>query len=556
MRQQIITILVFIGLMFSTPALAGEDDRALTDAQWQEDLSQMDVALRNDHFSLFKLIEEDVYAGAVDALREKIPTLDDQEIILEMAKIVSLVKDGHTRLAIPRAYPSLALATEYGHSGAVPVKFETLTFTSLPVSFYAFEDGLYITGATQDYQHLIGKKVVKIGNKTAEEALEAAKPYTFYENNSRAILMAADRLSLPMILQQAGLIEETNTTTLVVAGEGGEDVIALPSLTGELTDWVSYSPEDVPLWQQDRGKFWYQVLPDQNAIYVRLDEFVEFPSPPFSDFVAETLEAAKEAGVEKYILDLRHNSGGTGTWTTSFINGLSRSEFNSYGKLFVLIGRETFSASQMLLHGFEEFTYAMFVGEEGGSKPTHYGDSKKMQLANSGLTLRVSSRFWPSWMSGDFREANNPHIDAGPTSEAYFSGQDPALQAIYEYQVPETLGQQIAEQFRLGKIQNAVILLMRNITDSSISDHSLAVPDLVQTGYQLIEDGLVRPGYYTFLLTHMYFPKTVESIIGIGYGNEVVGNSEAAVKLYQEALTIQPENSAALAGLERLSSQE
>ena len=210
----------------------------------------------------------------------------------------------------------------------------------------------------------------------------------------------------------------------------------------------------------------------------------------------------------------------------------------------------------MLLNGFEEFTYAMFVGEKGGSSPTHFGDSKKINLENSGITLRVSKLYWPSWLSGEFRDANNPHIDAGPTSEAFYAGRDPALEAINTYHVPATFGEQISEQFRLGKIQNGVILFMRRLTDGTIKDHTMDVPDLVQSGHQLLDEGMDRPGYFIFLLTYQYFPKTADLVAGYGRSNEILGNKENAGELYQEALELDPENSVALAGLERLSSQE
>ena len=68
------------------------------------------------------------------------------------------------------------------------------------------------------------------------------------------------------------------------------------------------------------------------------------PVTPYGDFVAETIAAAQEAGVSRFVIDLRHNSGGIGTWVTPFVTGLGKSEFNEYGRLFVLVGRNTFSA--------------------------------------------------------------------------------------------------------------------------------------------------------------------------------------------------------------------
>jgi hypothetical protein len=257
------------------------------------------------------------------------------------------------------------------------------------------------------------------------------------------------------------------------------------------------------------------MLGEPKAMYVQVNEFEENPVSPYGDFVARTLEAARAAGAERFIVDLRNNFGGFGAWVTPFVTGLGRSEYNEYGRLHILVGRTTFSAAQRFMHQFEELTYATFVGEPGGAKPSHFGDSKRVVLKHSGLTLRVSTIYWHSWLANDFRDAIKPHIPAPLSSADYFSGTDPALAAALEYRSPKTLAAQIDEQFRLGNNQNALLLYTRFMSDASIANHRRVIPQLRRMADRLMEDGLVKQGYFVYFLANGSYPGDAETEAGL-----------------------------------------
>ena len=167
------------------------------------------------------------------------------------------------------------------------------------------------------------------------------------------------------------------------------------------------------------------------------------------------------------------------------------------------------------MHKFEEFTYAMFVGEQSGAKPSHFGDGRRVVLENSGLTLRVSTIYWHSWLANDFRDAINPHISAALSSGDYFNGRDPVLDAALQYEAPDTLALQIEEQFRQGKNQNALLLYQRYMADGTIRNHKQAVPDLLAMADRLVQDEMVRPGYFIYFLADRTFPGDPEIESGL-----------------------------------------
>ncbi|MDH3587866.1 MAG: S41 family peptidase [Gammaproteobacteria bacterium] len=487
---------------------ASNEARTISDQQWTADLQQLATSIKTIHFKPFHVLPEVEFNAAVEQLESQIPELSEREIIVRMAEIVARLGDGHTRLHIPRLYPELALPAELGHSGTKPPKFDSLKFRQSPVRFQLFSDGLFVVAATPRHRDLIGQKVLSFDETPVDEAIEASKLVSFFENESRAKLMAPDRLALPDVIHILGISASSELIELTTVDHTGHELTtALQTLNDPKQSFVSDAPPSLPLWLARRSEYrWYEILSDSDAIYVQVNEFEENPATPYGDFVAETLEAARKAGVSRYVIDLRHNFGGVGAWVTSFVTGLGSSEFNEYGRLYVLVGRTTFSAAQFFMHKFEELTYAMFVGEPSGAKPSHFGDGRRIVLENSGLTLRVSTIYWHSWLTNDFRAAINPHLSAPISSSDYFNGFDPVLDAALRYKVPGSLAMQINEQFRQGKNQNALLLFQRYMSDGRIRNHKKVIPDLLAMADKLVEDGLVQPGYFVYFLANASYP--------------------------------------------------
>ncbi len=134
--------------------------------------------------------------------------------------------------------------------------------------------------------------------------------------------------------------------------------------------------------------------------------------------------------------DLRRNGGGNGYYNRDIVRALVRSRFDAPGRLFVITGRRTFSAAQMLISDLESWTNPIFVGEPSASRGNHFGDSRRLVLPNSGVTVRVSTLYWQYWDPRDERPWIEPQLPTPLTSDDYRAGRDPALAAIAHYVAP------------------------------------------------------------------------------------------------------------------------
>jgi len=426
----------------------------LTVQQWQEDIDFLARTVAEKHRHPFDRVARADFDKAVAALRERIPGLADHEVIVGMVKLVAMLRDGHSRLTLPIA------ADPQSHTPTAGPK-EGLAYRALPLRFYLFDDGLYVQSAAPDRRDLVGSRVLRIGKLTAEAALEAIRPAVHYDSEMWLKLVGPQYLRIPEILQACGVTDTPGETPLTLEKSGQTRTVVLrPLPPGPEPAWVAWSDvsgQAKPLYLKDPGKsFWFEILPDRKAIYVQVNAIQNDPAESLAAFSGRMMDAAKAAGAERIVLDLRLNGGGNNYLNRGLVLALVGAEgFNRYGRLFTIIGRNTFSAAMSLVSALERWTETIFVGEPTGNTPSQYGDARRYVLPHSGLTVRLSSVYWRDGDVDERRPWVAPDIATGVTWADHAAGRDPALDAALAYQAPDSLLGQIKEKFRWGGMSAA-----------------------------------------------------------------------------------------------------
>jgi len=116
-------ILLAFVLSATAPLSASEPAggaRELSDADWRADLDQVVDRIESEHSQPFHRVSKTQLEGTAEALREDIRGLSDVEVMLRLAELVALVGDGHTRLALARLDPALAMPLEANHGSTPP----------------------------------------------------------------------------------------------------------------------------------------------------------------------------------------------------------------------------------------------------------------------------------------------------------------------------------------------------------------------------------------------------------------------------------------------------
>jgi hypothetical protein len=95
----IAVLLLYSGRVPANQTLTGIAAPSKSDLdKWLEDLRYLAEEMPRRHRNLFHTMTREQFAGAVKALEERIPVLARHQIIVEMARILALVGDGHTNI--------------------------------------------------------------------------------------------------------------------------------------------------------------------------------------------------------------------------------------------------------------------------------------------------------------------------------------------------------------------------------------------------------------------------------------------------------------------------
>lgn len=384
---------------------------------WSADLDHWLAAVEREHYVYRgKELPEALLARA-DWLREAIPRLSDQRILLELQRLAALVGDGHTNVR--------PFAT----------RFET---TALPLRFYFFADGLFVIDAHPGFERWIGSQVLAIGATGADVFLARLADYVSRDN------VYTTRWTGPTLLRLTGTLEaiaegiEPARIPVTLRTPAGEEtqVVFTPAREEPSPGTPKLGPSRVPgappppLYLQDVARaHWFRAL-DERTLYVQFNQVVDAPGQTLAEFAARLASAIAEHGPARLVLDVRHNNGGDATLLGPLMRTLREFERGRPGaELVVLMGRNTFSAAQIFLAQVDRDTQAVFAGEPSSSRPNFVGEENQVRLPWSGGSGSISNRYHET-IPGDARAFIAPDLAFELSSADYFANRDPLLELV------------------------------------------------------------------------------------------------------------------------------
>jgi len=409
--------------------LVGLDDTSKMSREegWRYDLQLLSREVKRKAYLTFRGTSEAEFDTAFKRLSDAVPNLTDAQIAVEMMKLMRKVGDGHSGLL----------------GGMRPEFLQTL-----PVQFYMFEEGLFIISADPKYKDLLGAQVLKFGDRTTNEVVKALDPLISRDNAIWIKQIAPYRLRHLPLLNALGLIPDAQKVSLTIRGvDNKERAVMLttdtsqPNIWSTLPNpktWVNLAqgvPAPLPLYLKNMSsKYWFEYLPEAKSVYFQFNGVRNDSKESLAAFSERLFKFIDENEVEKLVIDMRWNNGGNTFLLMPLVHGLIKNDkINHRGKLFVIIGRRTYSAAQNASTFFERHTNAVFVGEPTGSSPNFVGEEDQLTLTYSKLMVNVSDLYWQSSHPQDHRTWIAPLIYVPPTFEAYRANRDTALEAILAY---------------------------------------------------------------------------------------------------------------------------
>src|SRR6266404_2173669 len=548
--------LIFVFLYLSVfassfTAQTGKPNSVVNNAEaekWRQDLFYMAEEMPKYHKNLFHAVTREQFAAAVGRLSEKIPSLARHQIIVEMARIVAMVGDGHTNIA--------------------PTRDPKIGFRVFPIKLYFFADGLYVRAATREHADIVGTRVRRIGNVSTEQAYQSVREIIGRDNGMDAKFFAPFLLSMPEVLHALGMINDMEECRFEVEKEGQTKAVTLkPFGQAQMmppdTDlsWASEpnwidaretAQQPTPLWLKDsQNKFWFEYLTGSGTVYVQFNQVGNKDNETVEEFSRRLLAFVDSNPVSRLVLDLRLNRGGNGDFARPILRGIIKADkIDQKGKLFTIIGRSTWSAAQFLVNDLEKYTNTILVGEPTGGKPNSFGDSHKITLPNSGITVRVSTLWWQQ-DERDKRQWTAPELAADLTFEDYRANIDPALKIALNYAGGKTLGLLLTEALSANDPQLAAARYKEWRT-APVNRYANAEEQVNRLGYELIGMKRLDQAIEAFKLNVAAHPQSANVYDSLAEAYLISGNRELAIKNFEKALALEPSMSSAIEALKKL----
>jgi tetratricopeptide (TPR) repeat protein len=475
------------------------------------------------------------------------------DIIVEMARIVALVRDAHTGIQ--------------GLLYQSPAQFHYI-----PAGLYLFKDGLYIYSADALYRGAVGGKVVRIGNASTEQAIAAVAPLISADNEMAVKERAPLYLATPEVLAALGLIETVDRVPVVIEKGGRRFPVSFATLPAprptndnwalgqrfsKMPSWVdARSPGAAgPVWlRQPTEYFWDTILPGSDTLYAQFNDVANKENETVSSWVEGLRTKLQTEDVQRFVLDLRWNTGGNNYLNKPLLLALIKSEkINRPGRLFVIIGRRNFSAAQNLINDIANYTDAIFVGEPTASTPNFFGDSTGITLPNSKLVVRASTLWWQDVDPRDRRKWTAPDLAAELTFEDYRRGRDPALDLIFSYKPEPPLAERMFGEFAKGRAETAVELY-RRFKAEPVHLYADTERPINSLGYRLLNEGKIKEAISVFRLNVESYPASPNVYDSLADAYLAAGDKKAALESYRKELELDPANGNAADAIRRLES--
>jgi len=365
--------------------------------KWLTDIKFVEDELPKRHKNLFFELSEASFYRQIKHIRSNIENLSDDEIKVLLFELVAGIKDGHSVLYLK-------------HKNQYPLRF------------YYFDDGIYLTQSTDEYAEFIGSELIAIGGHDITEVANRLTKCVSADNHQQFKNRFSNYLVVPEILKGLGLANDQAEFTFkndrqifsIILEPCPIDTLELKLISNMLH-----------LSNQTKN-YWYQLNNKENYVYFQYNSCMKDNTQSFKAFNKEMFQAIDKNNIQQIIVDMRHNGGGASWIINPFFRALrKRPHLNNPKKLFVIIGRQTFSSALMNTIRFMKKTNATLAGEETGGAPNGYGEIMFLKLMNANIQVVYSTQYFKQL--DEELNCIEPAIKVPNLSKNYFEDRDCVL---------------------------------------------------------------------------------------------------------------------------------
>lgn len=380
----------------------------------KEDIEFLGRELPKRHINMFDHISREEFSSRITHLINRVDKLENEEILVEIDKIIALIGDAHT-------WPITFIAHTYGDE-----------YAKYPILFYEFDDGIYAINADKSLEDILYSRVVAVNGMDIGYVKAQIKALIPHENENWVKAILPQYLSLPVYMYGLGIADSKEKISISFEKCNGEIVEKqIRSMDSDKIEFcVSYA-EGRNVYLYDRkleGYYWYEYLPENNTLYFKYNECSNMDTLPFSEFNKNMFNAVNGLQTDKIVVDLRNNTGGSDIVINPFLESLKKFITENPGtKVYIITGRETASSGVKEVLDIKKTIeptgqLPAIVGEATGGSPNTYGEVSSFELPNSKIEIRYSTKYYA--LTDDGAQTITPDVELSPSINDFKGNND------------------------------------------------------------------------------------------------------------------------------------
>ena len=391
-------------------------------SNWDVDIDFLKTELPKKHKDFFFKQKKISFENGLDKIKSNARELSDFEIVVKSQQLIAKFGDSHTGVKW----------NKYIQRDKI-----------IPIKAFWFKDGIYIIKTTKKNKSILGKKIKGINGTEISVIVDKLGSLLSIDNQAVIHKNIPELLVYIQLLEYFNIIKDDKIEFELESQNGkieNQLVIIEPMKRQNI---VIVDLKTIPYYlQNERLYFWDKYIRENGIYYIQYNKCsskevaqkygdpkkVE-KIPSFVDFENKVFAAIEDNKINKLIFDMRFNGGGSSSQGTEFIKRLSEiKKINQKGKIFVIIGKRTFSSAIINTLDFKEHTNALIVGEITSGKPNHYGEVRSFTLPNSKLQVNYSTKFFKK-VETDIGTIK-PDIEIETSYSEFINGIDPIFEWI------------------------------------------------------------------------------------------------------------------------------
>lgn len=417
---------------------------------WQKDLDYLKNELPILHSNLFFQYPQASYESDIESLKKQIGAISDETMFIKIQQLLSKLGDSHTSsnflYKLPRMY--------------------------LPIVLETFDEGIFIVGTVDIDENMMGNKLISINGHPIETIVDSIKTLYVAENDSWHKRNVTNYLINYDILKYFGFVDKEKVKLQLENYYGIPDEKTVKAVHEEDIDrddieYIKFSgrknkrprtkaifghkylPKDslyFVIYNKCTGREVEQMNAIQDSLNIDMIEYCTTqpktdkkskektevqPLPYFRHFRDSVFQVIKNQPVKKLVFDFSRNGGGMTNQGSAMITKLAQMIDTTKTKVYVIVGRRTFSAAIIHTMELKRLLNDTVIGEPTGGKPSFYGGVDTRYLPSSCLHIGFSRGHRKTTLDEVTANANTivPDVIFPVTLQNYTSGTD----AIYDW---------------------------------------------------------------------------------------------------------------------------